>query len=123
MLHVLAAATTSLTAYQIQAVLETAGHHMDVVSVYRILDFFAKLGLVFKIGVEPGYFPKRMALSQGVETFIFVDEASRSVYEIACSEALKAGLRESVETAGFRIGRMVLEVVGAGPRTKAKQKI
>lgn len=101
---------TPLSAYQVHELIVNQGHRIDPVSIYRILDFLYELDLVFKVGVEPGYFPRKLALEAEVSTFLLVDRSSKVVKEVQLPDQVASAVDQEVQKAGFQVEKLVVEV-------------
>ncbi len=112
-IRILAKATYSLTAYQVHELVKAEGNRIDVVSIYRILDFLHDLDLVFKVGIAAGYFPKRLAAEKNIPTFVFIDQDSNTIQELPLPDSVIHLIRTEASKAGFNTDKLVVETSGS----------
>ncbi len=117
-IRVLARTDRALNAYGVHEAVLAGGRKIDVVSVYRILSTLESLGLIARLGLLDGYFPRRfpMDASRGAEkggearvTAVLVEPESRRVREIECDAELSARLRACFLAHAPEIGEISIE--------------
>lgn len=111
-IRALTSAVKPLSAYDVHEIVVSQGNRIDPVSIYRILDFLYELDLVFKVGVESGYFPRKVALEKDVDTFLFIDDNSKDAHELVLPPNVVELIRKSVAGKGFEMGHFALETTG-----------
>ena len=122
-IRVLARSDRALNAYGVHEAVLAGGRKIDVVSVYRILSTLERLGLVARLGLLDGYFPRRFPqepASPGGEsgspserpdrvTAVLVETESRRVREIECDEELSDRLRACFLAHTPKVGEITIE--------------
>lgn len=121
-IRVLARTDRALNAYGVHEAVLAGGRKIDVVSVYRILSTLERLGLVARLGLLDGYFPRRFPQEAGSGeagdlasersdrvTAVLVETESRRVREIECDQDLSERLRNCFLDHTPKIGEITIE--------------
>jgi Fe2+ or Zn2+ uptake regulation protein len=100
-----------MTPYEIHHEVMEAGGHIDVVSVYRILNAFKPIGLVHHIGAVDGYWACSMVHEGVSHSCHLVCRTCRRVVEVKQEDDLVASSIKKAEAEGFGPPLVQLEII------------